>query len=204
MKRIVRHLSSRLVATSMKQRLWAACRKRVLASASGDILEIGFGSGANLGFYPQDIQRITAIDTDPLFTRLARKSIRNSPIQLQLHYASAEALPFENEAFDTVVSTLTLCSVSDPARCLSEVKRVLKPGGKLLFMEHGLTDAPHIQKWQHRLTGISKAIACGCHLNRDISEIFKQAGFRALHFTEDYIPKTPKFIGLLTEGIAEK
>lgn len=103
-----------------------------------------------------------------------------------------------------VVSTLTFCSLKDPAQALTEIKRVLKPGGRFLFMEHGLADSTAIRTWQHRLTHITKAIACGCHLNRDISAIFHDAAFRSLEIHQNYIPRTPKFIGLLSQGHAEK
>ncbi|MFU8892082.1 MAG: class I SAM-dependent methyltransferase [Luteolibacter sp.] len=204
MNLLVRKLTSRLVIQSMRQRMWAAPRRRVLCSADGKILEIGFGAGANLPFYPDHIRRLTAIEPDPHFTKHAGKALASSHINVDLRQAAAEALPFADHSFDCVVSTLTFCSLRDPSMALTEIQRVLKPGGRFLFMEHGLADHPDVRRWQHRLTPVFKAIACGCHLNRDISNLIHAAEFRAIRIREDYIPKTPKFVGLLSEGIAEK
>lgn len=204
MNLLVRKLTSRVVIHSMRQRLWSAPRRRVLSSADGEILEIGFGAGANLPFYPQHIRRLTAIEPDPHFTKHAGKALAASHIDVDLHQAAAEALPFDDRSFDCVVSTLTFCSLGDPVMALEEIQRVLKPGGLFLFMEHGLADNPHVRRWQHRLTPVFKAIACGCHLNRDISALIHVTKFREIRIREDYIPKSPKFVGLLSEGSAEK
>lgn len=201
---LVRKLTSRLVIQSMRQRLWSAPRRRVLSSAAGDVLEIGFGAGANLPFYPDHIRRLTAIEPDVDFGNHARKAIAASPIDVDLHPHAAEALPFADDSFDCVVSTLTLCSLADPARALHEIQRVLKPGGRFVFMEHGLADHPHVRRWQHRLTPVFNAIACGCHLNRDISALIDAARFRNVRIRESHLPKIPQFVGFLSEGIAEK
>lgn len=192
-----------MVALSMNQPFWAAYRTRVLAPARGRVLEIGFGSGANLRFYPPEVDRLEVVEPDGAFTALAQREISDSRIKIELHEAVAESLPFEDDTFDTVVSTLTLCSVTTPDRCLAEVGRVLKPGGRFLFMEHGLADESGVRRWQNRLNRLTRSLACGCHLNRDISEIIRGAGFRYVHMKEDYIRGMPKFGGLLSEGYAE-
>ena len=127
-------------------------RREVLAKANGEILEIGFGTGLNLGHYPEHVRHLTAVDPGVGMTRIARRRIERSHIDVDLRVQTAEELPFEDGRFDCVVSTWTLCSIQEPGRAVSEIGRVLRPGGHYFFLEHGLGDDPGVQRWQRRLT----------------------------------------------------
>src|SRR5262245_35220935 len=143
-----------------------AHRERLLASARGRVLEIGAGTGANLPFYGEGVETITVVEPEaPMARRLARR-IREQSRAVELVEAPAEQLPFADTHFDTVVSTLVLCTVIDQARALRELRRVLKPGGRLLFIEHVRSDEPRLASWQDRLNGVNRIVAHGCNCNR--------------------------------------
>src|SRR6516225_562590 len=129
----------------------ARYRRELLAHASGNILEIDFGTGLNLPNYPSHVRKVTAVDPNPGMHRLAQKRIRQAGIEVDRHVLGGERLPFEDNRFDCAVSTFTLCSIEDVAQALREVYRVLKTGGTFLFLEHGLSPEPSVQKWQRRL-----------------------------------------------------
>ncbi|MDB4955711.1 MAG: phospholipid methyltransferase [Myxococcales bacterium] len=142
-------------------------RRRAMAHARGHVLEIGVGSGLNLPLFdPRHVLDVVGIDPSPPL--LARAASRNAGVSVELARGVAEELPFDTARFDTAVLTYTLCSVTDPARALAEARRVLRPGGKLVFIEHGLSPDPRTARWQHRLTPIWKVVAGNCHLDRDI------------------------------------
>jgi ubiquinone/menaquinone biosynthesis C-methylase UbiE len=179
-------------------------RKVVLADAVGEVLEIGFGTGLNLAYYPTNlVHKITTVDVNSGMSKLARKRIDRSSIPVDFQVLNGENLPMENDTFDTVVSTWTLCSIKHVDRAIAEIYRVLKPGGKFLFIEHGLSNEPNIQTWQHRLTPIQKIIGDGCHLDRDIKKLISQL-FDRLDIKEFYAPNTPKIGGYFYQGIAIK
>jgi ubiquinone/menaquinone biosynthesis C-methylase UbiE len=179
-------------------------RKVVLADAVGEVLEIGFGTGLNLAYYPTNlVHKITTVDVNSGMSKLARKRIDRSSIPVNFQVLNGENLPMENDTFDTVVSTWTLCSIKHVDRAIAEIYRVLKPGGKFLFIEHGLSNEPNIQTWQHRLTPIQKIIGDGCHLDRDIKKLISQL-FNRLDIKEFYAPNTPKIGGYFYQGIAIK
>jgi ubiquinone/menaquinone biosynthesis C-methylase UbiE len=179
-------------------------RKVVLADAVGEVLEIGFGTGLNLAYYPTNlVHKITTVDVNSGMSKLARKRIDQSSIPVDFQVLNGENLPMENDSFDTVVSTWTLCSIPHVDRAIAEIYRVLKPGGKFLFIEHGLSNEPNIQTWQHRLTPIQKIIGDGCHLDRDIKKLISQL-FDRLDIKEFYAPNTPKIGGYFYQGIAIK
>lgn len=146
----------------------------MLADVTGEVLEIGFGTGLNLAYYPCSIHKITTIDVNPGMNALANKRISDSDIIVEQLLLSSENLPMPDNTFDSVVSTWTLCSIANVQQALQEVYRVLKPGGRFFFVEHGLSDKPSVQVWQHRLTPIQKVVADGCHLNRDIQKLVEQ------------------------------
>lgn len=183
---------------------FANYRKAVLADASGEVLEIGFGTGLNLAYYPSDrVRQITTVDINSGMNKLAQKRIAASPIPVDFQVLNGENLPMADCTFDTVVSTWTLCSIRQLDRAIAEIHRVLKPGGKFLFIEHGLSNEPNIQTWQHRLTPIQKVIGDGCHLDRDIKAAIAQK-FEQLDIKEFYMHDTPKIGGYLYQGIAIK
>jgi len=141
----------RLCDFLLNKSLLARHRRQLLAAAQGDVLEIGFGTGLNLPYYPKGVYKLTAVDPNPGMHRLAQKRIKQRGIEVDQQVLSSERLPFEDSRFDCAVSTFTLCSIEDVAQALREVYRVLKTGGTFLFLEHGLSPEPGVQKWQRRL-----------------------------------------------------
>ena len=173
-------------------------RQRVLSEARGSVLDVGFGTGLNAPHYSGSVERVVALEPNPGAEKLARKRIAAARVPMELVAASGEALPFESASFDTVVTTLVLCSIPDVERALAEMRRVLKPGGRYLFLEHGLADDESVQKWQNRLNGIQKFVAGGCNLNRPIRSLVEGAGFVLENVDHFYFPKAPRFAGYMT------
>jgi ubiquinone/menaquinone biosynthesis C-methylase UbiE len=179
-------------------------REKVLQAAQGDILEIGFGTGLNLPYYPGEVKKIHSIDVNAGMNPIARSNIKKSPIQVDYHIADAQRLPFADASFDTVVSTWTLCSISNIEQALQQIYRVLKAEGKFIFVEHGLSTEVSVQKWQHLVTPIQKVIADGCHVNRNIEKLIQGAGFKFESLTKEYAAGIPKVAGYFYYGIATK
>lgn len=177
-------------------------RRQLLAHVQGSVLEIGFGTGLNLSCYPEHIRKITGVDPNPGMGSLARRRIASSPIAVDWQVADAQKLPFPSQSFDSVVSTWTLCSIPNVAKALREIRRVLRAGGKLFFLEHGLSEDPQVQRWQNCLNPIQKVIADGCNLNRDMARLIREAGFRFEQLERFYMPDQPRFIGYTYQGIA--
>lgn len=196
-------ISPRLMNLFMSVKAFPPYRAELLQHVQGKILEIGFGSGLNLPFYPSHIQKIHVVDVNKGMRDFAQKNMTRSPIQVNFHIQDAEQLPFQNASFDTVVSTWTLCSIVEVSKALREIYRVLKPNGQFLFAEHGLSNEPSVQKWQHRLTPIQKFISDGCHLNRNIEALIAEAGFRFTQLRKEYAG-SPKVAGYFYIGIACK
>ena len=181
----------------------AQYRDDVLAEVTGDVLELGFGTGLNLSHYPQSLEKLTTIDANPGMNRFAKKRIQNSSIKVDHRVLNGESLPMADGNFDSVVSTWTLCSIAKVDQAIQEVYRVLKPGGRFYFIEHGLSDEPKIQVWQNRLTPLQKIIADGCHFNRNIQQIVEKR-FNSLTIEQFYDPKLPKIGGYMYKGVATK
>jgi ubiquinone/menaquinone biosynthesis C-methylase UbiE len=194
----------RLLDLTMSGRAFRKPRSRALAQASGRILEIGFGTGMNLPYYPPTVQRIEAIDPDLDLDRFSQPRIDASAIEVDFHHLDAEHLPFEDARFDTVVSTFTLCSIPDVSHALREIHRVLKPGGKFLFLEHGRSPEPALARWQDRITPVWKPLAGGCHINRPMGSLVSGAGFRLDPAQNYYLPGMPRVFWYMTEGVAWK
>jgi ubiquinone/menaquinone biosynthesis C-methylase UbiE len=146
-------------------------RQRLLATVGGDVLEVGFGTGLNLPHYPAQVRRITTVDPNAGMHRLAQRRVRRSKIEVDQRVLSGERLPFEDGHFDCAVSTFTLCSIAGVGQALGEVYRVLRPGGRLLLLEHGLSPEPNVRKWQRRLNWLEMRLAGGCRLDRNIKEL---------------------------------
>ncbi len=198
------HVVPHLVNLAMRNRELVPYRERVLAGAEGRVLEIGIGAGANLKWYPASVKEIIGLEPSARLISMARHAAAQSPQRIaavNFMEASAEAIPLEPGTVDTVVMTWTLCSIPAPLQALREMRRVLKPGGQILFVEHGQSPDGSVKKWQDRLTPIWKRIAGGCHLNRPISALLEQAGFHITHLTTGYM-KGPKPMTFLYEGIA--
>jgi ubiquinone/menaquinone biosynthesis C-methylase UbiE len=179
-------------------------RQTLLAEAAGEILEIGFGTGLNLACYPPGVRKIIAIDPNTGMHRAAKKRIADSDVEVEPRQLSSESLPFENDSFDCVVSTFTLCSIAKVNEALREIHRVLRPGGRLLFLEHGLSPEPHIARWQRRLNWLEQTFADGCHLDRPIRDLVAQQPFASVTAAEFYLERLPRTHGYLYRGAAEK
>jgi len=188
----------------MSGQVFTTERKAVLESVSGNVLEIGFGSGLNLPHYPGSVGKLTVIDPNKGMGRYTAQRIADSPIDVERRLLSSESLPMSDNCFDTVVSTWTLCSIENIDSALAEVLRVLKPGGRFIFLEHGLSPDEGVSRWQNRLNGIQKLVGDGCHLNRDMRVIIRNAGFSTLDVDNFYLPDSPKILGYMYRGEAVK
>lgn len=176
-------------------------RGETLADASGDVLEIGFGTGLNLPHYPAGVERLATVDPMDALPEKVKDRIDAAPFPVDRHHLPADGgLPFDAGRFDTVTVTWTLCTIPDAAKALEEMHRVLKPDGKLLFIEHGRSQEPGIARWQDRLNPIQKFIGCGCNLNRKIDALVQDAGFH-LASLERFI-EGPRVVGSLYRGTA--
>ena len=177
-------------------------RRRCLEPVAGAVLEVGFGSGLNLPFYGAAVTKVIGVDPSRTSARLARKRIAAAPFPVEVVGLSAEKLPFDAGSIDTIVSTFTLCTIPDVAGALHEMRRVLKPGGRLHFVEHGRADDPAVERWQRRLNGIQQVLFGGCNLNRPISRLIGLAGFEIERLENAYLNGAPKFGGFLYRGVA--
>jgi len=179
-------------------------RAPTLAEAQGEVLEIGFGTGLNLAHYPAGIAKLVTADPMDALPDRVRKRIAAASFPVEIHHLPADRrLPFEDDRFDCVTMTWTLCTIADPAAALAEMRRVLRPGGKLLFIEHGRSDDPKVARWQERWNPIQNVIACGCNVNRKIDALVEQGGFR-MHALERFLAeRTPRLFGEMYRGVAE-
>jgi ubiquinone/menaquinone biosynthesis C-methylase UbiE len=184
----------------MRRKELQAYRARVIGAAEGRVLEIGAGSGLNLKFYPAAVNEVIALEPDQRLVRMAQQHTGETLRPVSFLEASAEEIPLEDRSVDTAVSTWTLCTI--PPDALREVHRVLKPGGKLLFVEHGLAPERRVQKWQNGLDPVWSRISGGCHLNRPIRNMIEDAGFKIERLKTSYLPG-PKAMGFLSEGGAK-
>ena len=178
-------------------------RSLVVPAAEGRVLEIGFGSGTNLGFYdPVKVDHLFALEPSEGMRRKAAKAVDASPLGIEWLGLPGEEIPLDDHSVDTVVLTYTACTIPDAATALKQMRRVLKPGGKLLFSEHGAAPDEAVAKWQRRIEPIWKPMAGGCHLTRKPDQMIEEAGFRIEHLTADYLPKSPKFAACNYAGSA--
>lgn len=178
-------------------------RRAVLADVTGKVLEIGFGTGLNLAYYPTTICSLTTVDVNPGMHALAQKRVQTGAIAIDHQVVNSENLPMADDSFDSVVSTWTLCSIAKVEQALAEIRRVLKPGGKFFFIEHGYSPDLNLQVWQNRLTPIQKVIADGCHLNRNIQQLVEHT-FEQVTLEKFYADGLPKILGYSYKGVATK
>ena len=190
-----------LIHLAMRRQDFAPYRERVLADAQGRVLEIGIGSGLNLPFYAQRAQQVIGLDPSARLLAMARAAGRRLEGAIELVEGSAEVLPLENRSVDSVVMTWTLCSIPDARRALAEMRRVLRPGGRFLFVEHGLAPDPKVRWWQDRITPAWKRVGGGCHLNRAIAQLIEEAGFQFERLDTGYM-RGPKPMTFMYEGRA--
>ena len=179
-------------------------RRETLAEVGGDALEIGFGSGLNLPHYPAAVKSLVTIDSNPGMARVATSRIAACPFPVDCRLLNGERLPMEDARFDSVVSTWTLCSIVQVESALAEINRVLRPGGRFFFVEHGLSPDKAVRRWQNRLNPIQKVFADGCNLNRDIRRLVEDSGLSIEKLDNEYMPKAPRFAGYLYRGIGRK
>ena len=181
----------------------ARYRRSALRGASGNVLEIGFGTGLNLPFYPPEVTSLTAVDPMTATPRPMRKRLEAARFPIDRYTLAVDAgLPFEAGTFDCATVTWTLCTVPDAVAGLKEVLRVVRPEAPLLFVEHGLSDNAQTARWQNRLDGIWGSLACGCHLNRPMDRIIESSGFRIKALERFDAPGLPRTHGHLYVGVA--
>lgn len=196
-----KYVLPRFIDLSMRNKETARVRGDWVPRARGDVLEVGIGSGLNLPFYSVEVSRIYGVEPSPELQKLARKRSVGKAIQVEfLSQSAEEPLPFLDQSVDTVVITWTLCSIADPPRALRQMKRVLKPSGQLIFVEHGRAPDSGVAAWQDRLTPVWKRIGGGCHLNRKIDDLLLEAGFAIDELRTTYLsgprPMTYTYQGL--------
>jgi ubiquinone/menaquinone biosynthesis C-methylase UbiE len=197
------HVVPRFIKCACSAPAVMALREKVVPLASGSVFEIGCGGGINQVLY--DAARITSysgMDPSAKGLEFARRAAAAKGWQADIRQGFGEAIPFPDASFDCVVCTFTLCSVGDQAQTLSELRRILKPGGRLLFGEHGRAPDASVQKWQDRIEPVWKRLAGGCHLTRPVTSAIEAAGFRSTSHGERYAPQTPKFAGWMEWGEA--
>ena len=192
-----------LVDVALSGREFARLRVRVASDLEGEVLEVGFGSGRNVPHYPPAVTRVQAVDPATVGRKLAVKRVAASPIPVEYVGLDGQTLPIESGSVDHVLTTWTLCTIPDIHRALVEIRRVLRPGGELHFLEHGRSPDPQVARWQDRITPINRRIAGGCHPNRPIDTLLAGADLEVTRM-ENYYVRGPKPLGYMFEGVAAK
>jgi ubiquinone/menaquinone biosynthesis C-methylase UbiE len=182
---------------------YSEIRARVAAGLSGEVLEVGFGSGLNIVNYPRAVIRVLAVDPATVGRKIAARRVAASGVPVDYVGLDAQTLPLESASVDHVLTTWTLCTIPDVERALAEIHRVLRPGGTLHFAEHGRSPDPGVSRWQDRLTPVQRRLAGGCHLNRPIADLMTRSGL-ALSRMDNYYARGPRPFGYMFEGIAVK
>lgn len=197
------HILPHLIGFACSQPQIMKKRSQLVPAAEGRVLEVGFGSGTNLSFYdPVRVERLFALEPSKGMRRKAQSAVEQSPLEIEWIDLPGEEIPLDENSVDTVVLTYTACTIPDVASALVEMRRVLRPGGRLLFSEHGAAPDPGVAKWQRRIEPVWKPIAGGCHLTRKPDALIEAAGFRIERMEEGYLPKSPKFAAYNYAGTA--
>jgi ubiquinone/menaquinone biosynthesis C-methylase UbiE len=187
-----RRILPRLIHFGMRQKQLVRLREQLVAGACGRVLEIGIGSGLNLPFYPREVEVLLGLDPSRELLAMATRHASWVHFPVELCEGHAEDIPLDDHAVDHVVMSWTLCSVGDPGRALAEIRRVLRPGGTLVFIEHGRAPDPDVARWQDRLTPVWRRLAGGCHLNRPIERLVARAGLRLLELETGHLVSGPR------------
>lgn len=177
-------------------------RKRVAAGLHGSVLEVGFGSGLNLRFMPPSVERVLAVEPSERARNIAKKRVAQAHCQVQYVGLDAQRVRLDDASADCALSTFTLCTIPDVESALNEIKRILKPGGRLFVLEHGLAPDAGVARWQARLNGVQRTVAGGCNLNRDIRAVLQRAGFSVDGISAEYFAEMPRTHGYLYAGSA--
>ena len=200
-----RYIFPWVLERAMSRRPLAEQRGPVLAGVSGSVLEIGFGTGLNLPHYPPHVRRLAVVEPNAASVRRARRRAAASPVEVDVvRLRDGRDIDAPGGQFDTVVSTWTLCTIPDAAHALREVHRVLRPGGRFLFIEHGLSPDPPVAAWQHRLNPLNRALGDGCNLDRDIEALVRGSPLAIERCERFYLRRTPRVGGYTFRGAAVK
>ncbi|QTD55007.1 class I SAM-dependent methyltransferase [Parasphingorhabdus cellanae] len=198
-----KHAVPRIIKFACSQPAVMKDRSEIVPKAQGEILELGCGGGINLQFYNRaKVDKLTGLDPSAELLDYTRSEAKALGLEMDILDGIGEAMPFADDSFDTVLTTFTLCSVQDGKQVLNEMRRVLKPGGKILFLEHGRAPDKGPEKWQQRIEPMWKHIAGGCHLHRPVSKLFEAEGFALNQEGGHYAPKTPRWLGWMEFGEA--
>ena len=196
------HVLPRIIDVACNMKVALEQRERVCEGLAGEVVEIGFGSGSNVPFYPAAVTRVAAVEPADLGWKLAAKRLRDARVPVERSGLDGASLPFEDDAFDAALSTWTMCTIPDLDAALRELRRVLKPGGQLHFVEHGLAPDENVRHWQHRLEPLQKRVFGGCHLTRPTVELLQGAGFEITEVDSYYEKGAPKVFGANSLGVA--
>jgi ubiquinone/menaquinone biosynthesis C-methylase UbiE len=192
----------RLINVACNTKVAKEQRARVCEGLAGEVVEIGFGSGLNVPFYPAGVTRVAAVEPADAGWKLAEKRLRDAPVPVERSGLDGQSLPLPDDSFDAALSTWTMCTIPDIGAALRELRRVLKPGGRLHFVEHGLAPDEDVRRWQHRLNPVQNRLFGGCNLNRPTVDLLRGAGFTIEHVDEYYEKGSPKFLGAHSLGVA--
>ena len=192
----------RVINVVMNTKQTRTIRQRVCADLTGDVVEIGFGTGHNLPYLPAAVRSLRAVEPAGLGVRLAADRMAAAVVPVQVVGLDGQALPLDDASADAILCTWSLCTIPDAVAAVREMRRVLRPGGRLHFVEHGRAEDPGVRRWQDRLNGIQQRVAGGCHLNRDIPAIVLAGGLRITELNTYYGKGEPKPYGYLYEGRA--
>lgn len=198
-----RHVVPRLIGCACSQPQIMKARSRIVPKASGNVLELGCGGGINMSFYdPSRISHLSGLDPSPALLDASRAAAAARGMNADIRAGIGEAMPFADDSFDTILVTFTLCSVSDQAQVLREMRRVLRSDGRILFLEHGRAPDADVYKWQRRIEPIWRRIGGNCHLTRDVTTAYETTGFKVSDGERSYMPKTPRPFGWIEWGEA--